>query len=369
MLWRRMAGTPCPPLQIPKRVRVAIEKRARSRSESHEMVRRAQVIVLACQGIPNAEIARRLGHSETFVRKWRRRVEERPKVSSLLDAPRSGRPATIPVRVRCELVKLACSRPADRPKAPFEQVWTRPLLQRELKTETGYTLSLSEITRTLRCSGLRPHRVRQWIHSPDPDFRPKVEKICSLYSSAPAAATVLCVDEKTGMQALEHAHALHLGVEEGVIRREFEYVRHGTSTLLAAFDVRTGRVFGQCRRRTAKNLVAFMDAVAKRYPKGQIYIVWDNLNVHKGPRWQEFNRRHGHRFHFVYTPLHASWVNQVEIWFSILARRVLKHASFANRADLEGAVRSFIAAWNRQAHPFRWTFRGDFEASALPCAA
>jgi transposase len=291
----------------------------------------------------------------------------RPKLSTLRDRTRSGRPPRIPVPVRCELVKLACKRPADRPKAAFGEIWTREGLRTALRETTGWTLSLSEISRTLRCGGLRPHRVRLWLHSPDPEFRPKVERICSLYLTPPRGATILCIDEKPGMQALEHRHPTH--VAGGCVRREFEYVRHGTSTLIAAFNVRTGEVFGRCRRRTAAGLVRFLEELAKRYPFGPVYVVWDNLNIHHGPRWQEFNRRHRGRFHFVYTPKHASWVNQVEIWFSVLARRVLRHASFATRRELEAAVRAFIARWNREAHPFRWTFRGDFDRSALRSAA
>ena len=296
-------------------------------------------------------------------------MQERPKLSTLRDQGRAGRPPTIPVAVRCELVKIACKRPADRPKAPLGEVWTREKLQAELRAETGWTLSLSEITRTLHCDGLRPHHVRLWLHSPDPEFRPKVERICSLYLNPPPGATVLSVDEKTGMQALEHKYPMHI-VRGGGVRREFEYVRHGTSTLLAAFNVRTGEVFGRCRRRTAAGLVEFLEELARKYPSGAVYIVWDNLNIHydgRDARWTRFNERHGSRFHFVYTPKHASWVNQVEIWFSILARRVLKHASFPDRSILEAAVRDFIRQWNRNAHPFRWTFRGKFDR--LPSAA
>jgi transposase len=365
-----MAGTPSAPLRLPRRARVAIEKRARSQCEEHRIVVRARMIVMACEGLSNAEIARRVGTTPGTVRKWRDRVEARPKVSSLRDAERSGRPARVPVAVRCELVKLACTRPADqKKKLPYSQVWTRPLLQKALFAETAQMLSLSEIGRILRCGGLRPHRIRLWLHSPDPEFQPKVEAICGLYLAPPRNATVLCIDEKPGMQALEHRYALHFNVRDGEVRREFEYIRHGTSTLIAAFDVGTGRVFGRCRRRTAEGLVRFMEEVAKRYPSGDVYVIWDNLNVHHGPRWKAFNERHGGRFHFVYTPKHASWVNQVEIWFGLLARAVLKNASFTTRSELESAVRSYIATWNRAAHPFRWTFRGEFRPHRLLSAA
>ena len=347
-----------------------MEKRARSQREPHRIVVRASIIVLACLGIANAEIARRVGVVLTVVRKWRRRVTERPRVSSLEDCRRSGRPPRIPVAVRCELVKLACARPDGHKKVlPFSQLWTRPLLQAALRAETGHTMSLSEVSRTMRCGGLRPHRVRLWLHSQDPAFRSKVEAICELYLSPPAGATVLCIDEKPGMQAIEHLHPLRFNDRDGVNRREFEYVRHGTSTLIAAFNIGTGVVTGRIRRRTAKGILQFMDEIAQLYPTGEVYVVWDNLNIHHGPRWAAFNARHGGRFHFVHTPLHASWVNQVEIWFSLLARAVLKNASFPSRRRLAIAVHSYISAWNRVAHPFRWTFRGEFRPHRLLSAA
>jgi transposase len=229
-------------------------------------------------------------------------------------------------------------------------------------------MSLSEIGRTLRCGGLRPHRVRIWLHSPDPDFQAKAKAICELYLSPPPGATVLCFDEKPGMQAREQRHPIHAA--RGVSREEFEYIRHATSTLLAAFNVRTGEVSGRCCRRTAAGVIKFFEQLAREYPTGDVYIVMDNLNVHKGPAVEEFLARHGGRFHFVYTPLHASWINQVEVWFGILQRCVLRHGSFCSKRELEAAVLSFVSLWNlRRAHPFRWRFRGDFESRALPWAA
>src|SRR5882724_7485063 len=171
-----------------------------------------------------------------------------------------------------------------------------------------------------------------------------------------------CLRSRACMQALERKHPGRRPAPGRAGRREFEYVRHGTRALLAAFDVKTGRVFGQCRpRRTAEDLRQFMDALAENYPTGDVYVIWDNLNIHHGEAWRHFNERHGGRFHFVYTPLHASWVNQVEIWFSILQKRVLKHGDFRSPAELAVRVMAFISHWNRrEAHPFRWTFRGRF---------
>ncbi|MCC6647275.1 MAG: transposase, partial [Polyangiaceae bacterium] len=158
----------------------------------------------------------------------------------------------------------------------------------------------------------------------------------------------------------------------GQLRREYEYQRNGTQTLIAAFNTQTGEVFGRCWSRTAEGLERFLEALAERHPTGDVYIIWDNLNVHKGPRIEAFNARHGGRFHFVHTPLHASWVNQIEIWSSILQRRVLRHGSFASPAEIEAAVMDYIAGWNAvERRPFRWRFRGDFvpRLPRQPCAA
>jgi transposase len=324
---------------------------------------RAQIILLCARGLSNTPIAQRVGCSERTVRKWRKRFAEAPSLDALKDQPRSGRPAVVPVSMRCEVIKLACQRP-EGSKAPFRQTWTLDSLREALGEQTGYRLSRSEIQRILHAEQLRPHRLRLWLHSPDPDFQAKVQKICRLYLDPPEGATVLCVDEKSGMQALERRYPTQ-GPSRGELGRfEFEYLRHGTRTLLAAFDTRTGQVFGQCgAQRKESDLLAFMDAVAGRYPTGPVYVIWDNLNIHHGDRWQSFNQRQGDRFHFVYTPLHASWVNQVEIWFGVLQRRILRYASFRSLEELEAAVLGFLDRWNAfEAHPWKWTFRGQSQA-------
>jgi transposase len=174
---------------------------------------------------------------------------------------------------------------------------------------------------------------------------------------------VVSIDEKP-LQVLERLTETHLDARDASVRYEFEYKRHGTQALLAAFDVKTGAVFGRVvPNRTADALVAFMEALAKRYPARTVYVVWDNLNIHydgKDRRWRSFNKRHGNRFRFVYTPKHASWMNQIEIWFSILHRRVLKYASFVDPAAQQVRVEGFIRHWNaHERHPFHWTWRAD----------
>lgn len=351
-----------------------LERLARSLHRPHREVMRAQIVLLSARGLSNAAIAQSVGCSSRTVRKWRGRFADTEVLGldSLQDRPRSGRPAAVPVATRCEVVKLACQRP-EGSKALFRDVWTLGSLQEAVREATGNDLSRSEIQRILHSQHLRPHKMRLWLHSPDPEFQPKVQRICQLYLEPPEGATVLCVDEKSGIQALERRYPTQSPRCGQSGRFEFEYKRHGTRTLLAAFEVRTGQVFGCCgASRTASDLLAFMEAVAERYPTGSVYVIWDNLNIHHGERWEAFNQRHGGRFHFVYTPLHASWVNQVEIWFGVLQRRILRYGSFSSREELEASILGFLRHWNAfEAHPWKWTFRGQDRAkpSALRLAA
>ncbi len=359
------AGRPARRIVLESKLREKLTALSRSTSSPFRVVMRARIICLAADGRGNKEIAKDLKLGERTVGKWRRRFADDPRSGVLDDALRSGRPPQVDMTVRLHLVKLACRRPEGN-KSPFRDIWTQQALADALLVDTGVRLSRSEVRRILDCEGLRPHRVRQWLHSPDPDFAAKVERICGLYLSPPSGAQVLCIDEKP-MQALGRKHPTRIG-PRAVVRYEYEYKRHGTRPLLAAFNVADGTLFGQVRpNRKADTLVSFMNDVAKRYPDGDVYVVWDNLNIHHdgpGNRWSKFNAEHGGRFHFVYTPLHASWVNQVEVWFSILERRVLRHGNFAGPQELADTVHGFIRYWNsHEAHPFRWTFRGRFEQS------
>jgi transposase len=328
---------------------------------AHVVVQRARMVLMARGGMGTREIARSIGTDERTVRKWKNRFRRAPTLAGLEDAPRSGRPSRVPLDVRCALIRLACHRP-DALKTPFREIWTYASLADRLQVETGHRISTSEVGRILRFEDLRPHRVKQWLHSSDPDFTAKAKTICDLYLKAPRDAVVLCVDEKP-MQALERKHPDRRD-SKGRVRREFEYKRHGVSALLAAFDIRTGEVFGRVvPHRTAKALVEFLEAIARKHPGKQVYVVWDNLNIHydgNDERWTAFNRRHAGRFRFRYTPKHASWMNQVEIWFSILQRRVIRYGDFPSVAVLREKVLGFLAHWNRwERHPFRWTWRSE----------
>jgi transposase len=302
-----------PPGPKPRRVHVPrtewprLQALARRRHAAHDVVVRAWVIVWLSYGHAPTKVARLTTRSDRFVRKWRACWRAQPRIESLLDAQRSGRPPRISLATRCEIVKLACERPTDN-AAPFREVWSYDAIARALERGTGERVSRTSVRRVLSASGLRPHRVRYWLHSQDPEFRTKVERICRLYTRPPEDVVVLCVDEKP-MQALARRYPTHVG-HRGIVRREYEYRRRGTCCLLAAFDIRTGKVFGRVvEHRDGKALVAFMRDLARQYPDRRVYIIWDNLNVHyDGPtrRWTRFNQRHQRRFRFVYTPLHAS---------------------------------------------------------------
>ena len=354
-------GPKATPVEIPHDVRPELEALVRISKAPHAVVQRARIILLSAQGLGSAAVAREVGWDVRTVRKWRSRFRADPRVRTLYDRKRSGRPSKVDLAVRCRLIQIACDRP-DGSLAPFREVWTHKALADALEAATGVRLSTSEVGRILKFKGLRPHRVRQWLHSPDPEFAEKAERICELYLNPPQGAVVLCIDESP-VQILGRKHPTHRG-PRAEVRFEYEYTRHGTCSTLAAFEVATGQVHVQVvPRRTAEATVAFLEQLATRHPNQQVYVVWDNLNTHyDGPskRWTMFNERHDGRFHFVYTPLHASWMNQVEIWFSILKRRVLRYGTFEDFEHISAHIKGFAQYWNQnEAHPFRWTWRSD----------
>ncbi len=305
-------------------------------------------------------IARRLGVHPRTVERWRARFRCQG-MPGLQDKPRPGPPPKFGPVTRLELIALACEPVVGRTGTTTRTI--ADLVHEAAARGIVDRISWSSYQRVLADGDLRPHRIHGWVHSPDPEFREKVTEITELYLQPPAGAVVLSIDEKTGMQALERRFPDRPAAPGRPRRREFEYTRHGTQSLLCAFEVHRGRVLGECgATRTAADLVAFMEQVAVAYPTGPVHVIWDNLNIHFDGaeyRWSAFNARHGHRFVFHYTPKHASWVNQVELFFSILQRQCLREGSFRSPEELRQAVRAFVAAWNRdRAHPFRWTFTG-----------
>ena len=234
---RKRRGPRAKRIRVSPSVRRALVRSARSATAPYREVQRARIILFAARGRNNEEIAKDVGCSVRTVRKWRGRFAEDARCRALEDRRRSGRPARIRPEDRCELIKLACDRPPD---CTLRDTWTYEALSKALGNATGVSMSASEIGRGLRAKELRPHRSRMWLHSPDPDFAEKVKTICKLYIEPPKDALVLCIDEKTGIQATERKHATRWAAPGREGRREFEYIRHGTRTVSAALDAPTG---------------------------------------------------------------------------------------------------------------------------------
>lgn len=351
-------GRPARRVSLSPEERASLESVVRRPSSPQRDVLRARIALLAGDGVATGEIARQLGLSLPVVCKWRQRVASHG-LQGLRDVKRSGRPPRLTPAQRLELVALACE-PLNEGEGRVTPTLDEVIV-RAVQRGVVEGISRSHLHRILQGCDLRPHRVKMWLHSVDPDFRQKATEICDLYLHPPAGSVVLSIDEKTGMQALERKAVGRSPAPGRPRRREFEYIRHGTQSLIASFEVATGKIFGHCGpTRTGDDLEAFMDDLASAYPDGDVHVIWDNLNIHraKHSRWDAFNKRHGGRFHFHFTPLHASWVNQIELWFGLLARRCLRNASFRSAEGLRRAVLRFIDEWNVDAHPFRWTFTG-----------
>ena len=226
------------------------------------------------------------------------------------------------------------------------------------------SISPSTVGETLEEAEIRPHRVKAWCHSKDPDYQKKMRAIVKLYTRRPKGQPVLCIDEKTGMQSLSRSREFKPPAPRRQARQEFEYRRNGTRCLFACFNIATGRVLGRCTiQRKREDFLAFMDLVAATYRPKRVHVVLDNLNTHhdtrRGAFITDWNRAHGSRFVLHYTPTHGSWLNQVELWFGIMTRRVLRYGNFHDPDELVDAVEGFMDVWNAQeAHPFRWTYRG-----------
>ena len=356
-------------VDLPRTERRKLEAVLR-RERTHLALAKRVRVVLALDAEPGSCVSavaeQRADGDRKYVRKWRDRfiAEGLPGLKTRL---RPGRPHRIGAVSRCQVVAMACGTPLDFGVLHRTRWTTDSLLatymQKQKEVPGLDPMSRTSVLRILNKADVRPHRVKMWLHSPDPLFREKVTELCELYLQPPPGTHVLCVDEKTGMQALGRKHPGRPPAPGRDARMDYEYVRNGTRKLIACWNVRTGEVYGEVRpHRKAADLVEFMEAVARKYPEGDVHIIWDNLNIHydgKDNRWTEFNHRHGGRFHFHYTPIHASWVNQIELWFGIFHRRVLRYGVFDSLEELDKVVLGFIHHWNTdERKPFKWSFKG-----------
>ena len=273
------------------------------------------------------------------------------------------RPIIITPLERHQVIAAATRLPEDFGVA--RNIWSHESLAEALVSDGKVReISASQVGRILDEAEIKPHRVKMWCHSNDPAFQKKMRRIVSLYVKRRKGEPVLCIDEKTGMQALSRSRGLQPAGPGRAARFEFEYKRNGTRCLFACFNVATGQVLGRCTpNRKRPDFFSFMDLVAAKYRQRRVHVVLDNLNTHlntsKGAFVTEWNRRHGKRFVFHYTPTHGSWLNQIELWFGIISKRVLRYGNFRSADELVAAIEIFIARWNdSEAHPFRWTYDG-----------
>src|ERR1051325_9650184 len=311
-----------PAISLDQETRAILNGWAQAPSTLQTLVLRSRIVLAAAAGSPNQQIASDLGIPQITVGKWRRSFAELG-LDGLQDAARSGRPPKHDAGVWQKVQTLACQQPESQGR------WSVRSLARELG------LPHSTVHAMLTASDLQLHRIRTFTFSPDPDFEAKLLDIVGLYLDPPENALVLCVDEKPGIQALDRTQPLLPLRAKKPQSWTNEYVRHGTQTLIAALEIATGRVVAHVRnRRTSVNFLRFMNDVLRAYPSRQLHVVVDNLNIHKNEAARRWLARHPLvRFH--YTPTHASWVNLIEYFFSILSKQGLAHRVQHCKKDLQ----------------------------------
>ncbi|WNI16142.1 IS630 family transposase [Actinacidiphila sp. ITFR-21] len=334
--------------------RQVLERLTVSAKAQVRQVLRARIVLAAADGLANAEIACELGIAVNTVRKWRGRFAHQG-TDGLKDARRSGRPRIYDDRVRVAIVAAATSAP-PHPAA----TWTHRAIAGRVADTVSAAVSPSHVGRILADLDLKPHKVRGWLTRRDtPDFWQRAEHICDLYRNPPQGAVLLSVDEKTAVAARSRKHPGRPATPGRAARQEFEYVRHGTASLVAALDVRTGEVLTEViTRNNAATFTGFLNRIDTLIPPGtDIHVVLDNGSSHTARHTQAWVKAHP-RWTTHFTPPHASWLNQVELVFSALTRSVLRHGDFASRDDLIDKMDSYIINRNETAQPFRWTYDG-----------
>jgi transposase len=310
------------------------------------------MVLLAADGLPNAEIARRVGMTRQTVISWRARYEA-GGIDALADLPRSGRP---PVVDEAAVVTATLNLP---PADLAVTHWSARLLAAQL-TKGGMPVSFAEVARIWRDWDLQPHRVESFKFSTDPHLAAKVRDVVGLYLAPPEKAVVVCVDEKSQIQALDRTAPL-LPIRFGAAeRRTHDYLRHGTTTLFAALEVATGRITADAcyQRHRSDEFLTFLKQVAKAHRRVPLHVVVDNYATHSHPRVTAWLAKHP-RIILHFTPTGASWLNLVEVFFGIITRQAIRRGTFTSVPDLVGAIRAFIDAYNQRCAPFAWTKTAD----------
>jgi len=319
-----------------------LESWVSSWKSEQRMAFRARIILAAASGVENKDIARQLATRQATVSKWRTRFA-RDRIPGLEDSPRPGRS-----RIYDRSDEKRVLETLDKTPPKGYSTWDGPLVAKHLEISPDY------VWRILRKYGISLARRRSWCISTDPEFAPKAAAIIGLYLDPPENAVVICVDEKPAIQALERLQGwLKLPNGKALTGYNHEYKRNGTSTLFAALEVATGMVkTAHFKRRRRREFLAFMNSVVAEFPDRELHVVLDNLKTHK-PKHDRWISRHPN-VHLYYTPTHASWLSQVETWFSILWQKALRGASHTSVQQLRQVIEDFVEVYNETAHPFEW---------------
>ena len=323
-----------------------LESLLRSSTVRAGLAQRARIVLLASEGVSNAEVARRVGVARQTVIDWRARYQA-VGIAGLGDLPRSGRP---PVIDDAAVVVETLTAP---PQSLGVTHWSARLLADHLG------ISFASVARIWREWKLQPWRRETFKFSTDPELDAKVRDVVGLYLNPPQNAVVVCVDEKTQVQALDRTAPI-LPMRPGLPEKAtHDYVRHGTTSLFAALEVATGKVTDACYdRHTNVEFLDFLELVAKAYPRVKLHVVADNYATHKHPKVQAWLDRNP-RVTMHFTPTSGSWLNLVEVFFGIITRQAIRRGSFDSVKELTTAIRDFIAGWNDRCHPFVWTKTPD----------
>jgi len=308
------------------------------------MAFRCRIVLMSADGEENQVIAEKLGTSANTVRKWRGRFAGQ-RLAGLEDSPRPGAPTVYGDETEGRILAVL-----DEPVPDGYACWNGPLVARRLGD-----VSVHQVWRVLREHRISLERRRSWCISTDPEFVAKASDIVGLYLNPPEGALVVCMDEKPSIQALERAQGwLRLPNGRALTGYAHEYKRHGTTTLFAALEVATGQVrVAHTKRKRRREFLSFMNELVAAHPHREMHVILDNLSTHK-PKNDRWLARHP-LVHFHHTPTHASWLNMVEVWFSMLWRNALRGASFTSPAQLRSQIDKYVAAHNKLATPFEWT--------------
>lgn len=336
---------------------VELERRANAHTSTQRCARRAKVILWCAQGVPLRQISERVDMDQHQVGLWRKRFLA-DRLDGLNDEARSGRPRRLGHDERMQIAAVATSE-----RDPDDPIGTWTYIEvTEAMNEAGIEVSVSQVWRILHAMDIDLSKVRGWLNRrDDPDFWVRVRDVCGLYLNPPEHALVLSVDEKTSVQAKSRKHRDQPPRQGRLRRREFEYVRHGTASLFAALDVHSGEVLAEPidGKNNSVNFCGFLDDIERAVaPNLAIHVVLDNGSSHVSKHTRAWFDAHP-RWHVHYTPPHASWVNQVELFFSILQRKVITNGNFASRDDLITKMLRFVADYDQTARPFKWTYAAD----------